>query len=159
MKKLASALLLATALFSPGLASASLAREVKVSVDLVNYSGPPAYLAFYLTKPDGSFEKTVWLSGSKPRYLGDLRGWLMAATANGGKISIDGITGASVGSGQNLSISVDLADTMIDAGYVLHVETAVEHGGDYPDDATLPVTTNAEPVAGTGYIRTLSISL
>ncbi len=153
MKKFAALLLLATALATP-----AMAREVKINVDLVNYSGRAAYLAVYLTKADGNFEKTLWLAGSKPRYLGDLRGWLMAASS-AGTIQIDGVTGASVGGGQTLAISADLADSMIDAGYTIHVETAVEDQGRYPDDATLQVVSTGGSAAGTGYVKTLTVSL
>ena len=39
---------------------------------------------------------------------------------------VDGITGASVGSGRTLEVSMDLADALFDAGYTLHVDAAAE---------------------------------
>ena len=154
MKQLVAALLLATALVSPTLA---MAKDVTITTQMTNYSGNAAYLAIYLTKPDGSYDSTLWVSGTKTRYLGDLRGWIRAMGS--ATVNIDGITGASVGSGQTLTIHTNLADTMIDAGYQIHVESAVEHGGEYPDDAVAPVATTSAPVAGSGYVQTLTVSM
>lgn len=155
MKKLIAALLLATALVAPGVA---MAREVTVSTTMANYSGNAAYLAVYVTKPDGSYVSTLWVSGTKQRFLGELQGWV-SAVQTAGSLNLDGITGASVGSGQTLTVQADLADAMIDAGYKVHVETAVEHGGEYPDDAVVTLSSTAQPVAGNGYVAALKVSM
>lgn len=157
MKKIIAALLLCTALVAP---AAALAREVTIDAQLVSYSGPAAYLSVYLTKPDGTYDSTLWVSGTKQRYLGELRGWVSAMRDAGAtSLSLDGITGASVGGGQTLTIKADLADALIDAGYTIHVDTAVEHGGQNTDDAVAPLTSTAQQVNGTGYISTLSVSM
>ena len=156
MKKYLAILLLGTALVAPG---AALARDVTIKTTLSNYGGNNAYLAVYLTKPDGSYETTLWAAGSRTRYLGDLRGWVSALQSWGGTLSLDGISGASVGSGQTLTVHANLADAMIDAGYQIHVETAVENGGRYPDDAVAPLTSQAQTVAGNGYVKSLSVSM
>lgn len=155
MKKIIALLLTATAIVTPGLA---FAREVTIETKLINYSGNAAYLAIYLTKADGSYDQTLWLAGQKQRYFGALRGWVKAIS-NESSISIDGITGASVGGGQTLTVKADLADNLIDAGYVIHVDTAVEHGGEYADDATLPLTSTGGSAQGTGFVSTLDLSL
>ena len=157
MKNIIAALLLCTALVAP---AAAMAREVTIDTKLVNYSGQAAYLAVYLTKPDGTYDSTLWVSGTKQRYLGDLRGWVSAMRDSGAtSLNLDGITGASVGGGQTLTVKADLADALIDAGYSIHVETAVEHGGQYTDDAVAPLTSTAQKVDGTGYVSTLSVSM
>lgn len=157
MKKLIATLLLCTALIAP---AAAMAREVTIDTTLVKYSGNAAYLAVYLTKPDGSYDSTLWVSGTKTRYLGDLSGWVSAMRASGAtSLSLDGITGASVGGGQTLTVKADLADALIDAGYTIHVETAVEHGGEYPDDATIPLSATGGTVDGSGYVSKLSVRM
>ncbi len=157
MKKLIASLLLCTALVAP---SAAFARDVTITTTLTGYSGLAAYLAVYVTKPDGTYDSTLWVSGGKQRYLRELRGWVNAMTSTGmTTLSIDGITGASVGSGQTLTINANLADAMIDAGYQVHVETAVEHGGEYPDDAMVPITSAGQKVTGSGYVATLAVSM
>ena len=155
MKRIAAALMLATALSTPLLAYA---REVTISATLGDYAGPGAYMAVYVTNPDGGFAQTLWVSGQKSRYLGSLSGWVAAASA-AGEINIDGISGASIGSGQTLEVTVDLVDSMIDAGYNVHVNTAVEHGEAYADDAVAPLASEGQPVKGTGYVKTLSITM
>jgi hypothetical protein len=157
MNKLIAAVLLATtALVTPGLA---MAGDVTITTKMANYSGNNAYLSIYLTKPDGSYETTLWVAGSKMRYLGEMRGWVSALQQWGGQLSLDGITGASVGSGRTLTIHASIADAMIDAGYQIHVESAVEHGGQYPDDAVATVTSQPQTVRGNGYVSTLSVSM
>jgi hypothetical protein len=64
-----------------------------------------------------------------------------------------------VGAGETLVVHADLADPLIDAGYVIHVDTAVEDHGAYADDAVIPLNSDAVPVSGTGYVGTLSLGL
>jgi hypothetical protein len=157
MKKLIAALLLCTALIAP---AAAMAREVTIDTKLVNYSGNAAYLAVYLSKADGTYDSTLWVSGTKQRYLGELAGWVSAMRSSGAtSVNLDGITGASVGGGQTLTVKADLADALIDAGYIIHVETAVEDGGEYTDDAVAPLSASPQQVDGTGYVSTLSVSM
>lgn len=155
MKKLAAMLMLATALVAPAIA---MARDVTIQTSLVQYSGHAAYLAVYLTNPDGSYNSTLWVSGQKSKYLGDLRGWARAAST-AGSLNLDGITGASVGGGETLTVHASLADTLLDAGYQIHVDTAVENGGQYADDAVIALTSTPATATGTGYIDAISLGL
>ena len=155
MKKLAAMLMLATALVAPAVA---MARDVTIETSLVQYSGHAAYLAVYLTNPDGSYNSTLWVSGQKSKYYGDLRGWARAASS-AGSLNLDGITGASVGGGQTLTVHANLADTLLDAGYQIHVDTAVENGGQYADDAVIPLTSTPATATGTGYVNTIALGL
>ena len=155
MKKLAAMLMLATALVTPGIA---MAGDVSVQTSLVQYSGHGAYLAIYLTNPDDSYNSTLWVAGQKSRYLGDLRGWARAVSA-AGSLNLDGITGASVGGGETLTVHASLADTLLDAGYHIHVDSAVENGGQYADDAVIELTSSPATASGTGYVNTISLGL
>jgi hypothetical protein len=155
VKKITACLLLATALVTPDV---GLARDVTITAAIGPYSGEEAYLAIYLTEPDGSYHSTLWLAGRKFKYLGALRGWVRSASEVG-SVDVDGISGASVGAGETLVVHADLADALIDAGYVIHVDTAVEDRGAYADDAVIPLGADAVPVSGTGYVGTLSLGL
>lgn len=155
MKKLAALLMLATALSAPSMA---MARDVSIQTSLVQYSGHAAYLAVYLTNPDGSYNSTLWVSGQKSKYYGDLRGWARAVST-GGSLNLDGITGASVGSGETLTVHANLADTLLDAGYQIHVDSAVENGGQYADDAVIDLTSTPGSASGTGYVNAISLGL
>ena len=155
MKKFAAMLMLATALVAPGVA---MARDVTVEAQMVRYSGNAAYLAVYLTDAAGAYQQTLWVSGRKTRYLGELRGWVQGAS-RAGRINLDGISGASVGSGQTLTVHANLADALIDAGYQIHVDSAVEDGGAYTNDAVINLGATPAAVDGTGYVSKLSVSM
>lgn len=154
MKKLAALLMLATALVAP---SVALARDITVKAQLVGYSGNAAYLAVYVTAADGTLAQTLWLAGGKTRYYGALRGWVQSL-GNATSVDIDGITGASVGGGQTLTVHASIADNLIDAGYSVHIDTAVEHGGEYANDAVIPLTSAGGTVDGTAYLRSATLS-
>ena len=155
MKKLITVLMLATALSTPTFVYA---KDANLSIQMANYPGPPAYLAIYLNKPDGTFDSTLWVAGGQSRYQRDLRGWFRGASASSQRI--DGITVASVGSGRTLQVAVSIADTLIDAGYTVHVDSAVENGGQVRDDAILDLTkaNSGKVVAGKGYVAAMSVT-
>ena len=71
------------------------------------------------------------------------------------------ITGASVGSGRNLEITLDLKDALFDAGYTLHVDAAAEDMRESPNDVVVPLTTDGagKPVKGRRYVSTLSYTM
>ena len=70
----------------------------------------------------------------------------------------DGVSGASVGSGRTLKVSVELEDTLIDAGYQIRIDSSVEDMGDVPADVVVPLTTAGagKPVACNGYVKSLT---
>ncbi|MGV8892630.1 MAG: DUF2271 domain-containing protein [Burkholderiaceae bacterium] len=68
----------------------------------------------------------------------------------------DGVTGASTGSGSTLKVTVELADTLIDSGYEIRIDSAVEDKPDRPVDVRVPLT---EPVVGHGYIKSFSYAM
>jgi len=155
MKKIAAALALTTALAVPGLAYA---KDLTIEAHIASYRGPNAFLAIYVTKPDGSYDSTLWVAGRNQRYYRHLRNWVRGISAVGG--NIDGISGASVGAGQTLKVHASVADALIDAGYQIHVDNAVENGGEYANDIVMPLAQARSGVAatGTGYVQSLTVS-
>ncbi len=156
MKKTALALCIASAMALPGLAQA---RPVTLTTDLQSYGGNAAFLAFYVTDASGKYQKTLWVAGKKAKYYKHLRDW---ARGSGLKASeFDGVTGASVGSGRTLKVTVEIADALIDAGYEIRVDSAVEDKAENPADVRVPLTKAgaAKPVAGRGYVKSFSFAL
>ena len=155
MNKLAAALVLATALSVPSLAYA---KDLTIEAQIATYRGPNAFLAIYLTKPDGSYDTTLWVAGQNQRYYRHLRNWVRGISSAGG--NIDCISGASVGAGQTLTIHASVADAMIDAGYQIHVDSAVENGGEYPNDVVMPLAqaNSGHAAVGTGYVQSLTVT-
>ena len=152
MKSLIAALVATTALTLPGMA---LARPVTLTTTLNSYGGPGAYLAFYVTDAQGAYAGSLWMAGGKSKYYKHLSDWYRATA--GSAAEINGITGASVGAGRQLSITLDLADALFDAGYVLHVDAAVEDMRDSPSEVAVPLTSTgaAEAHQGRRYIASL----
>lgn len=156
MNKIMLSLCLAGVLALPGLAQA---RPVTLTTQLKNYGGNGAYLAIYATDAAGQYKKTLWVSGKKAKYYKNLRDW---ARGSGMRSSeFDGVSGASIGSGRTLKVTVDLADTLIDAGYEIRVDSAVEDGRDNPADVRTPLTTAGvgEPATGRGYVQSFTYDM
>ena len=151
MKPLFAALALSTALVAPGLA---LARPVTLTTTMNNYGGDGAYLALYVTDAQGAYVGTLWMAGAKSKYYDSLSGWYRAT--GGDTAQVNGITGASVGAGRTLEITLDLADALFDAGYVIHVDAAVEDMRDSPNEVAVPLTSAGASVAGKRYISSFS---
>lgn len=156
MKNMMARLCVAGALTLPALAYA---RPVTLNVQLHNYGGNGAYLAMYLTDAAGKYKKTLWVAGKKSKYYKHMSDWARGSGLN--PREFDGITGASVGSGKSLKVSVELADTLIDAGYEIRIDSAVEDGRDNPAEARIPLTTTgaAKPVKGRGYVSAFSYDM
>jgi hypothetical protein len=135
MKTLLAALAVTTALTMPSLA---VARPVTLMTALKTYGGDGAYLAFYVTDAQGAYVGSLWMAGGKSKYYKHLSDWYRATGGNAAEI--DGITGASVGAGRELSVTLDLADAIFDAGYALHIDAAVEDMRDSPSEVVAPLT-------------------
>lgn len=148
MKTLLSALAVTTALTGP-----ALARPVTLSANMNQYGGDGAYLALYVTDAQGAYLGSLWMAGGKSKFYEHLSDWYRATAGN--PAEINGITGASVGAGRQLKITLDLADALFDAGYQLHIDASAEDMRDSPSEVVVPLTTAGagQPVAGRRYIR------
>lgn len=156
MKSFLAALALTSVLVAPGLA---MARPVTLTTTLNTYGGDGAYLVLYVTDAQGAYAGTLWMAGGKSKYYEHLSDWYRAT--GGDLAQIDGITGASVGAGRTLEITLDLADALFDAGYVLHVDAAVEDMRDSPDDVAVPLTTQGagKTTQGRRYVASLKYDM
>lgn len=156
MKTLLAGLAMTTALTVPGVA---VARPVTLTTTLKSYGGNGAYLALYVTDASGAYKGTLWVAGPKSKYHSHLSSW---QRASGGNVAgINGITGASVGAGRTLKVTVDLADALFDAGYKLHIDVAAEDMRDSPSEVVVPLTAAGagRPVAGRSYIQTFTYGM
>jgi len=112
------------------------ARPVTLTTQMSQWGGEGAYLAIYVTDAQGAWQGTLWLAGGKAKYWNSLTDWYQAT---GGAVP-DGVTGASVGEGRSLSVTVDLADALFDAGYQIRIDSSVEDMGDVPADVVVDLT-------------------
>lgn len=146
----------ATAAFvAPTMAAA---RPVTIETTMKAYGGSGAYAVIWVSDANGKYKGTLWMAGDRAKYWRHLADW---QRASGGRATeVDGITGASVGAGKTLKITVELADALIDAGYVVHVDTSVENGADVSADAVVPLTAaqSGKAVAGRGHVKSLKVT-
>ena len=156
MNKLLSCLAVSAALALPGLASA---RPVTVTTTLKNYGGNGAYLAVYLTDAKGAYARTLWVAGGKAKYYKHLSDWNRLSSGDAKRLN--GVTGASVGAGRTLKVTADLADALIDAGYEIRIDAAVEDMRDSPSEVRIPLSAaNAgKPQAGKQYLQSVTYQL
>ncbi|MCU0820158.1 MAG: DUF2271 domain-containing protein [Beijerinckiaceae bacterium] len=153
MKKPILALALTLPFLAPVMAEA---RPVRITTTLNAYGGDGAYLAIYVTDKAGKLQQTIHIAGGKAKYHKHLAGWFRQS---GGRI--DGTTGASVGAGKTLTVSAEIADALIDAGFEIRVDSAVEKESDVPADARIPLAKGnvGTPAAGRGYVKSIAISM
>lgn len=153
MKSILAALVLTTALTLPNVA---MAKPVTLTAQLKDYGGNAAFVAMYVTDANNAYVGSLWMAGGKSRYYQHLTEWYRAT--GGDTAQINGITGASVGSGRRLEVTLDLADALFDAGYTLHIDAAVEDMRDSPNDVAVPLTLDGmgKPVRGRRYVASFS---
>lgn len=128
-----------------------MARPVTLITKLNNYGGEGAYLVLYGADAQGACVGSLWMACRKPKYYSHMTNW--CAATGGDPAQLNGITGARVGSGRTLEITVELSDALFEAGYTLHVDAAVEDMRDSPDEMAVPLTTSGagSPVARLTY--------
>lgn len=150
---------LASLLLGFGLSGVLSAAELTITTTLQSYAGNGAYLAFYLTDANGKYQRTLWLSGSKSKYYKHLSDWARGSSLQ--QKEYDGLTGASVNSGATLTIKVPIDDALIDRGYLIRVDSAVEDQSAHRIDIEVPLTQLGVgvKVTGSGYIKSLSYTL
>ncbi|MCZ2405318.1 MAG: Tat pathway signal protein [Burkholderiales bacterium 68-12] len=155
-KPLLTTVAAACALTLPALAHS---RPVALAVQLKNYGGDGAYLAVYLTDAKGAYAGTLWVAGGKAKYYKHLADWNRLSAGDAKRLA--GVTGASVGAGRTLKVTADLADSLIDAGYEIRVDAAVEDMRDSPSEVRVPLSASqaGKPHAGKQYIQSLSLQL
>ncbi|MEN9896126.1 MAG: hypothetical protein RIR97_1978 [Pseudomonadota bacterium] len=154
MNKMIATAGLVTGLF---LATAAQSREVTLTTKMKTYSGNNAYVVIYVSDAAGKVQETLWMAGGKSRYYSHLTNWNAAS----GSQSVDGITGASVGSGRSLTVKVDIADALIDAGYQIRLDSAVEDMTEKPSDVVVPLVSagSGQAAAGRGYVKSFQFDM
>jgi hypothetical protein len=155
MKNLAMTLCLVSAAL---LCTQASAREIVLTTEMQNYGGDGAYLAIYLTNTEGQYQNTLWIAGQKSKYYKHLSGWARGSGLRNSEY--DGLSGASVTSGKTLTVTFDLADTYIDSGFQIRVDSAVEDMRDSRNDVVVPLTSEGagKPVTGRSYVKAFTYS-
>lgn len=105
---------------------------------------------------------TMGLSGLPVRRVNTTSIYATGLRGSGlNQAEYDGLTGASVTSGRTLNVTLELEDALIDAGYQVRVDTAVEDMRDNRSDVVAPLTTegSGKSVSGRGYVQSFVYEL
>ncbi|WP_258098169.1 DUF2271 domain-containing protein [Marinoscillum pacificum] len=154
MKKLlVIAPLLVLLAFAPTTNTADEEVKYKCLIQLSNYGGLGAYVIVSLTHPETGYHQTLSVSGDEPEWYDDLPEWFAYHEESGE--SIDGISGASIVSGGRKIVQFGIPQDLINSGYQLRFETAVEDNPYYPTDVEVALTDSlaGKNLEGNGYIR------
>lgn len=125
----------------------------KCMMQLVNYSGENAYVVVSLIKPDGKYDRTLYVNGKDEKWHSDIFQWW--AHQKKAKQKIDGITGASIAGGQRAMNLVKIPSDLINKGYKVRVESAVESQTYHKQDVEFEYKTENinQKIDGKGYVK------
>lgn len=127
--------------------------SIKCLVQLTNYTGEGAYVVVSLLDNNGKYKKTMQVLGREQRWYDDITSWYKHLTTT--KENVDGVTGASVKAGGRKVFTITIDQSLIDKGYKLRFETAVENQEYKERDAEVDLTEGnmGKNIKGSGYIR------
>lgn len=153
-----STVIAATLALSLTLAAEVEARPMTIAVQMADYSGRQAYLVAYVVDAKGRYVSTLWAAGSSDRYFEHFDRWFRLFMR--ARRGIDGTTGASLGAGSGTQVMIDVPDSLINAGNVLRLESAVENQYYVPDEAELPLDDahNGAATPGKAYVSDMTVS-
>lgn len=132
------------------------AKEITLTTALKNYAGEAAYFAIYLTDNKGVYQQTLWVGGKKSQYYNALLDWSYGSKKR--KTEYDGKSGASLKSGRTFTIKTTIDDALVDAGYQIRIDTAVERDKRIGGDVVVPLTTvdMGKAVVGRVYVQSFT---
>lgn len=140
-----------------GLLTQAQEQKYKVLLQLTKYAGDGAYVAVSLINPQGNYEQTLYMHGDDPQWYNTLKRWFSFTERK--KEKIDAITGASITNGDRKIFYITLSESVINKGYTIRFESAVEDQNYHTIDAQVELSSEKmfEKTAGTGYIRYVKI--
>lgn len=132
--------------------------KYRCMLQLTNYKGLEAYVVVSLINPEGKYEKTLYMMGPDKQWYNGFKEWHKALSTK--KENLSGITGASIAAGDRSITTFTIDESLLNKGYTLRFESAVEDNGYYTTDVSIPLTTEALTLKteGTGYIRYVKLN-
>lgn len=152
MKKICFALLVFLALHT------NAQNKYKCMVQMTNYNGEAAYMVVSLIDPQGNYQKTLYVFGDNGKYYDSLKKWFVFYQDK--KEKIDAVTGASITQGDRKTITLNLDKNLLDQGYKIRFESAVEDQNYYTTDAEVPFSSESlkGKTEGSGYVRYIRLT-
>ena len=132
--------------------------KYKCMVQMTNYNGEAAYMVVSLIDPQGNYQKTLYVFGDNGKYYDSLKKWFVFYQDK--KEKIDAVTGASITQGDRKTITLNLDKNLLDQGYKIRFESAVEDQNYYTTDAEVPFSSESlkGKTEGSGYVRYIRLT-
>lgn len=120
---------------------------------MINYSGEGAYVVISLLNQKGDYEKTLYVQGTDDEWYFDISEWWNFQGKK--RANIDAITGATISGGERTISVISIANNVIDQGYKIRFETAVEDQEYHTSDVEFDLTSEnlKSKIEGKGFIR------
>lgn len=129
--------------------------KYKTMIQMNAYSGKAAYVVVSLINPKGQYEQTLGVLGDDNEWYNTLKEWDKFRTKK--KEKLNAVTGASVGGGARATRIIEFNTALLDKGYKIRFESAVETLKYYPKDAEVNLASDAldnkAGIKGSGYIK------
>lgn len=127
--------------------------KYKCMIQMTNYNGQGAYVVISLLKPDGNYDKTLYVNGDDDEWYFDITKWWQFYGKK--RTNLDAITGATISGGQRAMSVIEIDTDQMNKGYKLRFETAVEDQEYYVDDVEVELndTLTTQKIMGKGFIR------
>ena len=127
----------------------------KCMIQMKGYQGEEAYVVVSLVSKDGKYQKTLSVLGADKKWYPDLPEWHKAHSAKPTNIST--ITGASIAGGDRRIVNLEIDDELLNKGYMIRFESAVEDQGYHVKDLEVPFTKEGleNKSEGKGFIRSV----
>lgn len=127
--------------------------KYKCMIQMANYTGEGAYVVVSLVNNKGKYQKTLQMLGDDNEWYNTLKSWFEFFTKK--RDDIDAVTGASIAGGDRKIITLELDPSLLDKGYTIRFESAVEDQNYHKIDAEVQFSSEhiLKKTDGKGYIR------
>lgn len=127
--------------------------KYKCMLQMSSYQGEAAYVVVSLVNAEGEYIKTLGVLGDNRKWYRHFKNWFSFYRSN--RENIDSITGASITGGDRRTIDIELDKELMDKGYAIRFESAVEGKEYYKKDVEVPFSKKKMFVKneGSGYVK------
>ncbi len=129
----------------------------KCMIQMKNYSGEGAYIVISLLNQKGEYIKTLYVQGEDDEWYFDIPEWWKFQGKK--RANIDAITGATISGGEREISIISIEDNVVNKGYKIRFETAVEDQEYHTSDVEFELTKEnlKSKIEGKGFIRYIRI--
>ena len=141
--------------------------DIKCMVQMIDYRGEGAYFVISIVDANDNYLKTIYVVGNDKTWFSDMKAFWQHLRANDlytderFYLLIDGISGATISGGQRRVFPLQIPVELLNKGYRLRFETAVEDKGYHTEDVALDLNLAAlsKNYQGSGFIQQIKFSL